>query len=247
MKIIISPAKKLTTQHVNADKSSAIQFLNETKYLVKQLRSYTVNDIKKLMGLSDNLAKLNYERYQKWNLESKDTSPAIHLFQGDVYKGIKADQLSENELEFAQENLRIISGLYGLLRPLDLVFAYRLEMGTNLKTKEGDNLYEFWSNKLHNTLSSHMKDKEVLVNLASNEYSKALKLDSFKFPIITPVFKDYKNGKLKVISFFAKKARGEMVNFIIKNKIKDSMDLKLFTNNGYAFSEENNGEVIFTR
>ena len=244
MKIIISPAKKLATDNF-INKGTSIQFLEETKYLVKELKTYTVSDLKSLMNLSDNLAQLNWQRFQDWN--TKNVGQALFMFKGDVYQGLKAENFTNIELDFAQENLRIISGLYGLLRPLDLVFAYRLEMGTNLKTKEGDNLYEFWSNKLHNTLSSHMKDKEVLVNLASNEYSKALKLDSFKFPIITPVFKDYKNGKLKVISFFAKKARGEMVNFIIKNKIKDSMDLKLFTNNGYAFSEENNGEVIFVR
>ena len=244
MKIIISPAKKLATDNF-INKGTSIQFLEETKYLVKELKTYTVSDLKSLMNLSDNLAQLNWQRFQDWN--TKNVGQALFMFKGDVYQGLKADTLTNIELDFAQENLRIISGLYGLLRPLDLVFAYRLEMGTNLKTKEGDNLYEFWSNKLHNTLSSHMKDKEVLVNLASNEYSKALKLDSFKFPIITPVFKDYKNGKLKVISFFAKKARGEMVNFIIKNKIKDPQDVKLFTNDGYAFSEENKGEILFTR
>ena len=247
MKIIISPAKKLTTEKISANKTSAIQFLHETKYLVEQLRDYTVDDIKQLMGLSDNLARLNYKRYQQWDLNSKEVNPAIYMFQGDVYKGLKADKFSENDLAFAQDNLRIISGLYGLLKPLDLVFPYRLEMGTKMKTKAGKNLYAFWSDKLSKLLRSEMEDKEVLVNLASNEYSKALQLERFKQPIITPIFKDYKNGKLKVISFFAKKARGEMANFIIKNKIKDSKDVKLFTNDGYAFSEENKGEILFAR
>jgi cytoplasmic iron level regulating protein YaaA (DUF328/UPF0246 family) len=247
MKIIISPAKKLTAEKISISNSSVIQFSDETKYLVDQLRNYSVGDIKKLMGLSDNLAKLNYERYQQWDLKSKQVNPAIYMFQGDVYKGLRADELSENELLFAQENLRIISGLYGLLKPLDLVFPYRLEMGSNMITREGKNLYEFWSDKLSKSLSSQMQDKEMLVNLASNEYSKALQLDSFKHRIITPVFKDYKNGKLKVVSFFAKKARGEMANFIIKNKITNPGDLKLFTNEGYIFSEENNGEILFSR
>ena len=247
MKIIISPAKKLTAEKISVSNPSEIQFLNETKYLVGQLRGYQVNGIKVLMNLSDNLAKLNYERYQQWDLKSKDVNPAIYMFQGDVYKGLQANQLSDDELAFAQDNLRIISGLYGLLKPLDLIFPYRLEMGTKMKTKAGKNLYKFWSDKLSKTLSSEMEDEEVLVNLASNEYSKALQLERFKQPIITPIFKDYKNGKLKVISFFAKKARGEMANFIIKNKIKDPKDLKAFSSLSYKFSEEDEGNILFVR
>ena len=247
MKIIISPAKKLTTEKISINKSSSIQFSHEAKYLVEQLRDYKVHEIKEMMSLSDNLAKLNHERYQQWDLDSEDVNPAIYMFQGDVYKGLKADKFSEDELAFAQDNLRIISGLYGLLKPLDLVFPYRLEMGTKMKTKAGKNLYEFWSDKLSKLLISEMEDKEVLVNLASNEYSKALQLERFKQPIITPIFKDYKNGKLKVISFFAKKARGEMTNFIIKNKIKDPKDLKAFSSLSYKFSEEDEGNILFVR
>jgi len=247
MKIIISPAKKLTSEKINVNKFSSIQFLNEAKYLVEQLRDYTVDDIKQLMGLSDNLASLNHERYQQFDLKSEKVNPAIYMFQGDVYKGLRADKFLEDEMAFAQDNLRIISGLYGVLKPLDLVFPYRLEMGTKMKTKAGKNLYDFWSDKLSKKLSSEMEDEEVLVNLASNEYSKALQLERFTQPIITPIFKDYKNGKLKVISFFAKKARGEMTNFIIKNKINDPKDIKLFTNDGYAFSEENKGKILFVR
>ncbi len=247
MKIIISPAKKLSDKKVSVGNPSQIQFLDETKYLVAQLRNYTVTDIKKLMGLSDNLAQLNYQRYQQWDLESQEVGPAVHMFQGDVYKGLKADELSEDALLFAQDNLRIISGLYGLLRPLDLVFPYRLEMGTNIQTKDGDNLYQFWGDKLREALLSQMQDEEVLVNLASNEYSKALQLKSLNQPIITPVFKDYKNGKFKVISFFAKRARGEMANFIINNKIKDFGALKLFSFDRYKFSSLKNGEMLFLR
>ena len=247
MKIIISPAKKLTSKNISQRNGSAIQFQNEASYLVEQLRSCTVNDIKQIMSLSDNLANLNYHRYQKWDLASEEIGPAIYMFQGDVYKGLKADQLLEDELDFAQENLRIISGLYGLLKPLDLIFPYRLEMGTKLETEFGNNLYEFWGDKLNKALSCEMQDKEVLVNLASQEYSKAVQIECLKQPMITPVFKDYKNGKLKVISFFAKKARGEMLNFIIKNKITDPDNLKLFANNGYKFTDENNGELLFSR
>ena len=247
MKIIISPAKKLTNKIFTAHKNSSIQFLNEATYLVDQLKHYSVNDIKEKMNLSDTLAKLNHDRYQRWDLDAKDINPAIYMFQGDVYKGLKADQFSEEDLDFAQDNLRIISGLYGLLKPLDLIFPYRLEMGTKMKTDTANNLYDFWGDKLYQFLYSEMEPHEALINLASNEYSRALQLEHFSQSVITPVFKDYKNGKLKVISFFAKKARGEMANFIIKNKILETSDLRLFVNDGYKFSEQNGTELLFTR
>jgi cytoplasmic iron level regulating protein YaaA (DUF328/UPF0246 family) len=248
MKIIISPAKKLSDKKLPLKDVSELQFSNEAKYLVKELKNYQVNDIKKLMGLSDNLAQLNYERYHQWDLNSDQVNAAIHMFQGDVYQGIKAETLTANEIDFAQENLRILSGLYGLLKPLDLISPYRLEMGTKIKTKKGKNLYDFWGDKIRTILISEMKSTEALVNLASNEYSKVLKLNDFPKPVITPIFKDYKNGKLKVISFYAKRARGEMCNFIIKNKITNTKNLKMFSNLDYKFSDENDkGEILFTR
>ncbi len=247
MKIIISPAKKISNTKISMKNLSKFQFSNEAKYLVRQLRNYKVNDIKRLMGLSDNLAKLNYERYQMWDLDSDQVNAAIYMFQGDVYKGLRAENFTANEIDFAQKHLRILSGLYGLLRPLDLVFPYRLEMGTRIKTEKGKNLYEFWGDKLSKALSAEMRDKEVLVNLASNEYSKVLDINKFPKHVITPIFKDYKDGKLKVISFFAKKARGAMANFIIANRITNPGDLKLFTNDGYRFSDEKNGEILFSR
>jgi len=245
MKIIISPAKKIATDNF-VNKGTSIQFLKETNYLLKELKTYTVSDIKSLMKLSDNLAQLNWQRFQDWN--TKDVGQALFMFKGDVYQGLKADNLTNIELDFAQENLRIISGLYGLLKPKDLIFPYRLEMGTRLKTKSGNNLYKFWENRLHQALLSELKIEEEIINLASEEYSKALQLSKFDNPVITPVFKDFKNGKLKMISFFAKRARGEMVNFIIKNKIKKSENLKAFSNSGYQFIEETEkGEFLFTR
>jgi len=248
MKIIISPAKKLSDKKLPLKDVSELQFSNEAKYLVKELKNYKVTDIKKLMGLSDNLAQLNYERYQQWDLNSDQVNAAIHMFQGDVYKGLKAEDFTANEIDFAQENLRILSGLYGLLKPLDLIFPYRLEMSTKIKTQKGKNLYEFWGDKLSKGLVSEMKSTEVLVNLASNEYSKVLKLNDFPNPVITPIFKDYKNGKLKVISFYAKRARGEMCKYIIKNKITNTKSLKMFSNLDYKFSDENDkGEILFTR
>ena len=247
MKIIISPAKKLNDRKINLQNTSDIQFLNETKYLIKELQKYSLIEIKKMMNISDKLALLNYERFQNWDLDSSDVMPAILLFKGDVYKGLKADSFSNEQLNFAQDHLRIISGLYGLLRPLDLVFPYRLEMGTNIQTNKGNNLYEFWNDKLRLNLISEMKDDDILINLASNEYSKALELDQFKQKVITPVFKDSKNGKLKVISFYAKRARGEMVNFIVQNKIKDLSDIRSFNYGGYTFVSEENNEILFTR
>ena len=248
MKIIISPAKKISDKKLPLKNVSKLQFSNEAKYLVKELKNYKINDIKKLMGLSNNLAQLNYERYKRWDLNSDQVNAAIYMFQGDVYQGLKAETFTTNEIDFAQENLRIISGLYGLLKPLDLVFPYRLEMSTKMKTKNGNNLYDFWGNKLSKALISDMKSEEVLINLASNEYSRVLKLNDFPKPVITPIFKDYKNGKLKVISFFAKQARGEMCNFIIKNKITNTKNLKTFSNLDYKFSDETDkGEILFTR
>ena len=248
MKIIISPAKKLSDKKLPLKDVSELQFSNEAKYLVKELKNHKVNDIKKLMSLSDNLAQLNYERYKRWDLNSDQVNAAIYMFKGDVYQGLKAETFTANEIDSAQENLRILSGLYGLLRPLDLIFPYRLEMGTKIKTKKGKNLYDFWGDKLSKALISEMKSTEVLVNLASNEYSKVLKLNDFPNPVITPIFKDYKNGKLKVISFYAKRARGEMCNFIIKNKITNTRNLKIFSNLDYKFSDENDkGEILFTR
>ena len=245
MKIIISPAKKLATDNF-INKGTSIQFLEETKYLVKELKTYTLSDIKSLMNLSDNLAQLNWQRFQSWN--TKEVGQALLMFKGDVYQALKAETLTSVELDFAQENLRILSGLYGLLKPKDLIYPYRLEMGTKLKTKSGNNLYEFWENRLHQSLLAELKNEEEIINLASEEYSKAIYLNKFSNPVITPVFKDFKNGKLKVISFYAKKARGEMANFIIKNKIKKSDNLKYFSNLGYQFTEETKkGEFLFTR
>jgi len=245
MKIIISPAKKLATDNF-INKGTSIQFLEETNYLVKELKTYSVSDIKSLMNLSDNLAQLNWQRFQDWN--SKDVGQALFMFKGDVYQGLKAETLTNIELDFAQDNLRILSGLYGLLKPKDLIYPYRLEMGTKLKTKSGNNLYKFWEDRLHQALLSELKNGEEIINLASEEYSKVIQLKKFSNPVITPVFKDLKNGKLKVISFFAKKARGEMVNFIIKNKIKKSESLKYFSNLCYQFTEETEkGELLFTR
>ena len=246
MKIIISPAKKLdTTIKVHNIKMNT-SFLGESKKLIQILKGKSISELKDLMGLSDNLAQLNWQRFQDWDIENRNTYKALELFNGAVYEGVNAKKFNKSDNDFAQNNLRILSGLYGILKPNDLILPYRLEMGTKLKTIKGNNLYMFWQDKLHQNIEEEL-NKEVLINLASNEYSKVLNLNKIKSEVITPVFKDYKNGKLKVVSFYAKRARGEMVNFIIKNKIISYEELKLFKNNGYVFSDENNGNILFIR
>lgn len=249
MKIFISPAKKINEEKILYDntKSSKFYFQKEVDYLINELKEYSVSEIKKLMNLSDNLSHLNFDRFQNWNLKSDKVCPSIYMFQGDVYKGLKATSFNNGQLDFAQQNLRIISGLYGLLKPLDLIYPYRLEMGTKMITNKGKNLYEFWGNKLRDFLTDEISNDEIIINLASNEYSKSLNLKTISNKVITPVFKDFKNGRLKVISFFAKRARGEMANFIIINKITNCNDLKLFNYEGYKYSESSNNEIVFTR
>ena len=246
MKIIISPAKKLNINN-KLDEVMKTDFISESMTLVDSLRNKSVNDIKKLMKLSDDLAKTNWQRFQCWDIDNKKTYHPIFMFNGDVFQGIDAYSLNDEDISLLQQNLRIISGLYGLLKPLDYVLPYRLEMGVKMNNVHGDNLYDFWGKKLRDALISEMPKEEVLINLASNEYSKAIHLDSFSRKVITPVFKDYKNGKLKTISFFAKKARGRMVNFIIKNKISNISDLKLFNDGGYSYNQGDKGEILFIR
>jgi len=246
MKIIISPAKKLDTSVKVQNSKMNTSFLGESTKLIQTMKGKSLSELKDLMGLSDNLAQLNWQRFQDWDIENRNTYKALELFNGAVYEGIDAKNFNKSDNDFAQNNLRILSGLYGILKPNDWILPYRLEMGTKLQTIKGNNLYRFWQDKLHQNIGDELNN-EVLINLASNEYSKVLKLNKIESEVITPVFKDYKNGKLKVVSFYAKRARGEMVNFIIKNKITSFEELKLFKNNGYAFSDENNGNILFIR
>ncbi len=246
MKIIISPAKKLDTSLKVINRKMNTSFLKASTELIKILKKMSVLELKDLMGLSDSLAQLNWQRYQDWDIENKNTYKALELFNGTVYEGIDVKSFNKSDKDFVQNNLRILSGLYGILKPNDFILPYRLEMGTKLKTIKGNNLYSFWLDKLHQYISKELNN-EVLINLASNEYSKVLNLNKIKSEVINPVFKDYKNGKLQVISFYAKRARGEMVNFIIKNKITSLDELKLFKNNGYTFSDHNDRNILFVR
>ena len=252
MKILISPAKKLNDQKTDCKISSTQPaFLEDSQKIINTVKSMSAVDLSNLMNISDSLASLNYERFQSWRLPitEKNGKQALFSFQGDVYKSMDVDSFNKEDLLFANENLRILSGLYGLLRPSDLILDYRLEMGTRLQVEDAKNLYDFWKNNLTKYLLEEIHQDSCIVNLASDEYFKVLNIKEIRSEIIYPVFQDLKNGKFKVVSFFAKKARGSMCNFIIKNKITSKDDLKSFQGLGYRFYKEEEGakRLIFTR
>lgn len=240
MLIVISPAKTLDFETApSTEKYSQPRFLPQSQQLIDELKDLSTVDIASLMKLSDKLAALNMARFQTWqkpfNLEN--AKQALLAFKGDVYTGLDADTLDVAGLDFAQQHLRILSGLYGVLRPLDLMQAYRLEMGTKFANVKGKDLYQFWGSQLRESIESELKDG-VLINLASNEYFKAVEAKKLKARIITPVFKDWKNGQYKIISFYAKKARGLMSRYIIDHSINEPENIKGFDSEGYRFSPE---------
>jgi len=254
MLIIISPAKSLDFENnSNTEQFSEAPFLKESQTLIKQLRKLSTSEIADFMSISPKLAQLNFERFINWQLpfDLDNAKQALLAFKGDVYTGLDAYTLSEKELQTAQNDLRILSGLYGVLRPLDLIQAYRLEMGKKLQTSKGNSLYEFWGDKITKEINKTLLDKDdkYLINLASNEYFKSIDKKKIKAEIITPVFKDLKNDQYKVISFFAKKARGLMTRFIIQNQITDPEHLKAFDCDGYVYNHHlsNSKELVFTR
>ena len=254
MLVIISPAKTLDyiTPSAITDYSLPM-FVSDSAELIDQLKQLNPQEISNLMKISEKLANINFSRYLSWNSESTldNAKQAVLAFKGDVYSGLDVESLSSKELNWAQNHVRILSGLYGLLRPLDLMQPYRLEMGTNFKTNRGKDLYEFWGNKITSKLNQtlHKDNYDVIINLASKEYFKAIKSASLEARIVTPVFKDWKNDKYKIISFFAKKARGMMSRYIIQRKIQDPEEIKLFDTGGHKFdsSESTKNEWIFTR
>ena len=253
MLTVISPAKTLdfdtppTTQ-----KHSQPRFLSHSQELIDTLRQMSTADIASLMKLSDKLAGLNVARYETWQtpFSLDNAKQAVLAFQGDVYTGLDAETLNEKQLTFAQKHLRILSGLYGVLKPLDLIQPYRLEMGTKLDNAKGKDLYAFWGSDIRQSLQAEdaMQD-EVLINLASNEYFKAVEAKKLKARIITPVFKDWKNGQYKMISFYAKKARGMMSRYIIEHELQDPDRIKDFDTDGYRFSADmsKKDEWVFIR
>ena len=239
---IISPAKKLDYSPIEKNLDSTVPgLLQHSNELIKYLKSLNPQEVSSLMGLSDKLGALNYERFQEWEtpFTKSNSKQAILAFKGDVYQGLDAESLSETELIWAQKHVRILSGLYGVLKPLDLMQAYRLEMGTKFPTNRGKNLYEFWNSIITDELNRTFSSKKAtLLNLASNEYFKSINSSELKANVITPIFMDRKNGKYKIISFFAKKARGLMTRYVIKNQTEDIADIQNFEEGGYFFNEE---------
>tara|TARA_R110002167_G_scaffold6277_1_gene28800 strand:+ start:183530 stop:184306 length:777 start_codon:yes stop_codon:yes gene_type:complete len=243
MLVVISPAKSLDYETpVKIRKFTQADFLEDSAQLISQLKGLSPAQVSSLMSISPKLGELNQERFNQWHTPfTKDNArQALFAFKGDVYIGLDAYALSSADISFAQNHLRILSGLYGLLRPLDLVQPYRLEMGTSLKNDKGASLYQFWGNKITEALNQEMSAQKspILVNLASNEYFKAVKPAQLRAQIVSPVFKDFSNGQYKIVSFFAKKARGLMSAYIIKNRLKKAEDLLSFDVEGYRYSEK---------
>jgi len=240
MLMVVSPAKTLDYEtELPFEEFTQPEMLEESQELINQLKKLSPADVASLMGLSDKLADLNVGRFAHWKqpFTQENARPAVFAFKGDVYTGLDAYSFTKKDIVFAQKHFRMLSGLYGLLKPLDLMQPYRLEMGTKFKNERGNNLYEFWGETITNKINEDLKPGEVLVNLASNEYFKSVNKKLLNGEIITPVFKDEKNGQYKIISFYAKKARGLMAAYIIKNKINDVEDIKSFDVSGYRFSE----------
>lgn len=254
MLALISPAKTLDYETaLPTDMHTLPRLLDQSQQLIDLSRKLSASDIAKLMTVSEKIANLNVERFRDWNSDFSfaNARQAIFAFKGDVYTGLDAYSLSEDELKFAQNHLRSLSGLYGLLRPLDLMMPYRLEMGIRLKNARGTNLYDFWEDRITQLINQDLEQagSKVLVNIASDEYYKSVKEAKINAEIIKPVFLDQKNGKYKVISFYAKKARGLMARYIIQNRPEKAEDLKSFNTDGYYFDAESSlkGELVFKR
>jgi uncharacterized protein len=247
MLLVLSPAKSLDFENpVSTRVFSQPYFLNASVELVKTLRELSPENLSKLMSISPALGELNFKRNLDWHtpFDRNNARQAIFAFTGDVYVGLDARSLNRRDLDFAQNHMRILSGLYGLLRPLDLMQAYRLEMGTALKHQQYSNLYGFWGDRITQSLNETLnaQKKPMLINLASAEYFKAVNVKAIQAPVVSPVFKDYKNGQYKIISFFAKKARGMMASHIIRNRVRDIDGVLQFDAGGYRYSPAHSAE-----
>ena len=254
MLIVISPAKTLDYETPAKTKVfTSPDYLDQSQGLINRLRNFSSLDISDLMKVSAKIADLNFDRYEAWKkpFTQKNAKQAVLAFKGDVYTGLNSETFKADDFKFAQNHLRVLSGLYGLLRPLDLMQPYRLEMGTKLKTDEGKNLYEFWGSDITEGLNKQLKKikSDILINLASNEYFKAVKPKELNAEIITPAFKEFKNGEYKMIGIYAKKARGLLSRYIIQNKLSDPEDLKSFNEEGYRFNKtlSKGNNWVFTR
>lgn len=254
MLILISPSKTLDLEtNSKIDTFTTPDFLADSKQLINKLKACSRDDLQKLMKISAKIADLNYQRYRGWKtpFSMANAKQAIFSFKGDVYAGLDIDSFGKRDINNCQKRLRILSGLYGLLKPLDLIQPYRLEMGTRLGTRRGANLYQFWGDKIASEINSELKNQKTstLINLASIEYFKVVGEKNIQGEVISPAFKEYRNGEYKMIGLFAKKARGLMSRYIIKNQIKKSADLKNFDLDGYSFNNKLsvNQQWVFTR
>ena len=254
MLALISPAKTLDYESaLPTDLHTLPRLLEHSQQLIDVSRKLSATDIANLMSVSEKIAKLNVNRFHDWqsDFNFSNARQALFAFKGDVYTGLDAYNLNDQKFEYAQKHLRMLSGLYGVLRPLDLMMPYRLEMGTKLHNSRGHNLYEFWGDKITNLINDDLEqaNSELLVNIASDEYYKSVNERKLKAEIIKPVFLDQKNGKYKVISFYAKKARGLMARYIIENQLSKVEDLKSFNSDGYYFDANSSlqGELVFKR
>lgn len=254
MKILLSPAKSLDFERtIKTPEETKAPFLENADYLAKKLGRLSKKKLGELMHLSEQLTDLNYDRYQSWQKPEKSgdkVKPAITVFTGEVYKGFEVETLSQTDLKNAQKQVRILSGLYGLLRPLDLMYPYRLEMGTKWNvTPKTKNLYDYWGSRIAEFLNDETSSDEVIINLASNEYFKAVDKKTIQPRIITPVFKELKGDKYKIIMMYAKHARGAMARDIVKNQYKNADDLKGYNVDGYSYNEglSTDDEWVFVR
>jgi hypothetical protein len=243
MLIVISPAKTLNMEvPAPSDFYTTPQYLEKSQQIINTIKKKNTKKLEELMGISTQLAQLNYERFQKWHYPytPDEAKQAVFAFRGDVYTGLDIDSFSADQLIYTQDRLRVLSGLYGVLKPMDLILPYRLEMGTSLSIGRKRNLYEFWNAVITHEIKEaiNSQNDDILVNLASNEYFKSIDKKKLNAQIITPVFKDFKNGQYKMISFFAKKARGMMSRFILQNKLTNVEDLKHFEADGYFFNDK---------
>lgn len=254
MKVLISPAKSIdNSKMVVTEYYTVPAFLAETQKLVAKLKKLKAKKLAEMMHISTDLAELNESRYRNWvdpTNPSKEIISCVFAFNGEVYKGLDAHSMNEEELMRAQDRLRILSGLYGILKPLDLMYPYRLEMGTTWEiTPKVKNLYQFWGKKIAQYLNSELEKNEVVINLASNEYFKAVDRKTLKNKVITPVFKEFKNGEYKIVMIFAKHARGAMARYIIQNNVSQPEELKLYSVDGYHFdiNQSTETEWVFVR
>lgn len=254
MKILLSPAKSLDYDlKIETPFTEKSNFLKEADYLAKKLQKMSKKQLGELMKISENLSDLNYKRFQEWEKPeslTENAKPAVTVFTGEAYKGLDVSTFSKKDFENAQKDLMILSGMYGILKPLDLMYPYRLEMGTRLNvTPKTKNLYEYWGSQLAEFINNETKEDEVIVNLASNEYFKAVDKKVLKPRVITPVFKDLKGDEFKIIMMYAKHARGAMTRDIIQNQYKDVEDLKGYNVDGYGYNEKmsSEDEWVFVR